>query len=107
MSCRNPNSEISAENCETLETLGPKIQNARKCNLKLVGGALKEAIHSYTILAPTSKFKVLKHPKREGRTDFLETLGGSYGSAEEEDDFRMLVQWVLQDLSSDTMLNFH
>jgi hypothetical protein len=38
MSCRNPNIEISAEISETLETLGPKIQNARNFNLKLVGG---------------------------------------------------------------------
>jgi hypothetical protein len=29
-------------------------------------------------------FKGLKHPKEEGHMDFLETLGGSYGSAEEE-----------------------
>jgi hypothetical protein len=29
-------------------------------------------------------FKGMKHPKEEGCTDFLETLGGSYGSAEEE-----------------------
>jgi hypothetical protein len=36
------------------------------------------------ILAPTSKFQVLKHSKEEGCTDFLETLGGSYGSAKEE-----------------------
>jgi hypothetical protein len=47
MSCRNPNSEISAEISETLETLGPKSQNARNFNLKLVGGALKEVVHSY------------------------------------------------------------
>jgi hypothetical protein len=44
MSCKNPNSEIFAENCETLETLGTKIQNAQKCNMKLVGGALKETM---------------------------------------------------------------
>jgi hypothetical protein len=31
-----------------------------------------------------SSFKRLKHPKEEGRTYFLETLGGMYGSAEEE-----------------------
>jgi hypothetical protein len=36
------------------------------------------------ILAPTSKFQVLKHSNEEGRTDFLETLVGSYGSVEEE-----------------------
>jgi hypothetical protein len=52
MSCKNPNSEISAENCETLETLGPKNQNSWKCNMKLDGGALKEAVHSYTLFSP-------------------------------------------------------
>jgi hypothetical protein len=30
LSCRNPDSEISAEISETLETLGPKIQNDQK-----------------------------------------------------------------------------
>jgi hypothetical protein len=57
MSCKNPKSEISTENYETLETLGPKIQNAQKCNLKVVGGALREDIHSYAIFSPN--FQVL------------------------------------------------
>jgi hypothetical protein len=35
------------------------------------------------ILASTSKFQVLKHSKEEGHTDFMETLGGSCGSARE------------------------
>jgi hypothetical protein len=52
MSCRNPNTEISTEISETLETLGPKIPNARKCNLNLVGGALKEVVHSYLLFIP-------------------------------------------------------
>jgi hypothetical protein len=30
-------------------------------------------------LAPTLKYKVLKHPKRRGLYSFLETLGGPYG----------------------------
>jgi hypothetical protein len=34
------------------------------------------------IFPPTSKYKVLECLKREGRTDFLETLGGSYDSTE-------------------------
>jgi hypothetical protein len=46
---QNPNSEISAENCETLE---PKIQNAQKLNLKLVGGVMREVVHSYTFFIP-------------------------------------------------------
>jgi hypothetical protein len=52
MSCRNPNTEISAEISETLETIGPKFQNARNFNLKLAGGALKKAVHSYGIFSP-------------------------------------------------------
>jgi hypothetical protein len=52
MSWRNPNTKISAEISETLETLGPKFQNAQNFNLKLVGGALKEAIQSYGIFSP-------------------------------------------------------
>jgi hypothetical protein len=49
MSCINPNTKISAE---ISETLGPKSRNARKCNLKLAGGALKEAVHSYVLFIP-------------------------------------------------------
>jgi hypothetical protein len=51
-SCRNPNSEFSVEISETLETLGPKIKNAQNCNLKLVEGALKEAVHFYALFRP-------------------------------------------------------
>jgi hypothetical protein len=35
-------------------------------------------------LAPTSKCQVLKTPRRVGRTDFLGTLGGSYGFCRRE-----------------------
>jgi hypothetical protein len=66
MSCRNPNSEISAENCETLETLGPKNQNARKCNLKLVGGALKEVVHSYALFIPSVQVLSVGTPRKGG-----------------------------------------
>jgi hypothetical protein len=52
MSCRNPNTEISAEISETLKTLGPKFQNAQNFDLKLVGGVLKEAVHSYAKIIP-------------------------------------------------------
>jgi hypothetical protein len=38
MSCKNPKTEISAEIGETIETLGPKIQNDQNFDLKLVGG---------------------------------------------------------------------
>ena len=46
MSCINHYTKISIE---ISETLGPKFQNAQNFNLKLVGGALKEAIQSYGI----------------------------------------------------------
>ena len=52
MSCRNPNIEISAEIGETIETLRPKIQNARNFDLKLAGGALKEDVNSCAIFIP-------------------------------------------------------
>jgi hypothetical protein len=52
MSCRNPNSEFSKEISETLETLGPKFQNAQNFDLKLVGGVLKEVVHSYSLFIP-------------------------------------------------------
>jgi hypothetical protein len=49
MTYRNPNTEISAEIGETLE---PKFQNAQNFDLKLVGGAMKEVIHSYALFSP-------------------------------------------------------
>jgi hypothetical protein len=52
MSYRNPKNEIMQKKCETLETLGPKIQNSRNCNLKVIGGVLKEVVHSYVIFSP-------------------------------------------------------
>ena len=64
MSCRNPNSEIFVEINETLETLGPKSQNAHKCNLKLVGGVLKEAVHYYVLLIPTVQVTSVETPQR-------------------------------------------
>jgi hypothetical protein len=68
MSCRNPDTEISAEISETLETLGPKFQNAWNFDLKLVGGALKEVVHSYAKIIPN--VQVLR--------DETEKEGGSY-----------------------------
>jgi hypothetical protein len=52
MSCRNPNTEISAEISETLETLGPKFQNAWNFDMKLVGGVMKEVLHSHSLFIP-------------------------------------------------------
>jgi hypothetical protein len=64
MSCRNPKTEISAENCETLETLEPKIQKSWKCNLKVVGGALKEAVHSYVLFSPNVQVLSAENPHK-------------------------------------------
>jgi hypothetical protein len=64
MSCRNPNTEISAKITETLETLGPKSQNDRKCNLKLAGDALKEAVHSYVLFIPNVQVTSVETPQR-------------------------------------------
>jgi hypothetical protein len=47
MSCKNPNSEISAEISETLETLGPKFQNARNFIMRFSGGVLDKVLLSY------------------------------------------------------------
>ena len=52
MSCRNPNSEISAEIRKTLETLGPKFQNARNFTLRVPGGALEDFVLSYAKIIP-------------------------------------------------------
>jgi hypothetical protein len=52
MCCRNPNTEISVEINETLETLGPKFQNAWNFDLKLARGEMKEAVHSYSLFSP-------------------------------------------------------
>ena len=65
MSCRNPNTEFSAE---ISETLGPKFQNAWNFDLKLAGGALKEFVHSYS--KNIANFQVL--------TTETEKEGGSY-----------------------------
>jgi hypothetical protein len=51
-SCKNPILKFYAEISETLETLGPKLQNAHNCSLRLVGGTLKEAIHTYALFSP-------------------------------------------------------
>jgi hypothetical protein len=47
MSCRNPKIKNSAENCKTLETLAPKIQNSQNFTLRVFGGALREVVHPY------------------------------------------------------------
>jgi hypothetical protein len=69
MSCRNPNSEISAEISETLETLGPKFQNARNFTLRVSGGALEEVVLSYAKIIPNVQVLRAETPQK----------GGSYG----------------------------
>jgi hypothetical protein len=69
MSCKNPNTEICAEIGETLETLGPKFQNARNFDLNLVGGVLKEYVHSYSKNSPNVQVLRVETEKE----------GGSYG----------------------------
>ena len=108
MSCRNPKSEFSAENCETLETLRPKIQNSRNCNLRVVGGALREAVHPYVIFIPNVSVLSVGTPKKERVVRISGNPGMLYNSAEERGRLAlMLLQWVLQDLCSGPILNFH
>jgi hypothetical protein len=65
MSCRNPDTKISTEFSETLDTLGPKFQNARNFDLKLARSALKEVVHSYAKISPN--IQVLRaETKKEG-----------------------------------------
>ena len=52
MSCKNPNTEIYAEISKTLETLGPKFQNAWNFTLRVSGGALEEVVLSYAKISP-------------------------------------------------------
>jgi hypothetical protein len=69
VSCKNPKNEILQKNCGTLETLAPKIQNSRNCNLKVVGGALKEVLHSYAKFSPNISVEGAKTTQKgEGRT---------------------------------------
>jgi hypothetical protein len=62
MSCRNPKTEISTENCDTL---GPKIQNSWNCNLRIAGGVLREAVHPYPIFSPNVSVESVETLKRE------------------------------------------
>jgi hypothetical protein len=105
MSCINPKTGISAENCGTL---GPKIQNARKCNLKVVGGALKEAVHSYAMFSPNTQVQSVETPKIERVVPFSGNPRRVVRFCRRERTTCLkLVQWLLQDLCSETMLDFH
>ena len=52
MSCINPNTEISTEISKTLETLGPKFQNAQNFTLRVFGDVLEEDVLSYAKRIP-------------------------------------------------------
>jgi hypothetical protein len=52
MSCKNPISEFFAEISETLETLGPKFQNARNFTLRDSEDALGETVRFYAKNSP-------------------------------------------------------
>jgi hypothetical protein len=73
MSCRNPNTEISAEISENLETLGPKFQNAQNFDLKLAGVVLKEAVHSYSIFNPNVQFPSVENLQKSRSYRFSRT----------------------------------
>jgi len=66
MSCRNPNSKISAK---ISETLGPKFQNARNFTLRVSGGAVEETILSHAKVSPNVQLLRVETPQK----------GGSYG----------------------------
>jgi hypothetical protein len=71
MSCRNPNSEISAEISETLETLGPKFQNARNFTLRVSGGALEEVVLSHAKIIPNVQVLMAETPQKGGSYRFF------------------------------------
>jgi hypothetical protein len=48
--------------------LEPKIRNAQKCNMKLVGGVLKEAIPVYVLFIPS--FQVLSGENSQKRRSY-------------------------------------
>ena len=70
MSCRNPKNEIFAKKCETLETLQPKIQNSQNCNMRVVGGVLREVVHPYAIFIPNVQVLSAETPKNRGSYKF-------------------------------------
>jgi hypothetical protein len=83
MGCRNPKTKIPAEN---YETLGPKIQNSQKCNLKVAEGALKEAVHSYAIFSPNVSVESDETTKQERVVPFYGNLRRAVRFCRREDD---------------------
>jgi hypothetical protein len=107
MSCRNLKSEFSAENYETLETLGPKIQNSRNCNLIVVGGVLREVIHPYAIFSHNVSVLSVGTPKKARVIQISGNPRRVVRFCRKNDGFLCrLVQWLLQDLCFDIMLSF-
>jgi hypothetical protein len=70
-SCKNTILKFSAEINKTLETLGPKSQNARNCSLRLVGGALKEVVHAYALLIPNFQVPSVENLQKSGSYGFF------------------------------------
>jgi hypothetical protein len=68
MSCRNPNSEISAE---ISETLGKKFQNARNFILRLYGDALEDAVLSHSKISPNIQVLMAETPQKGGSYRFF------------------------------------
>jgi hypothetical protein len=68
------------KNCGTLETLGPKIKNSQKCNMNVVGGALREFIQSYENVSPNFQVLSVGTPKKRGSYKFSGNPRRSYGS---------------------------
>jgi len=63
----NPNSEISAE---ISETLGSKFQNVRNFTLRVSGGAMEEAILSYSKINPNVQVLSVETPQKGGSYRF-------------------------------------
>jgi hypothetical protein len=61
MSCRNPNTKISAEICETL---GSKIENSWNFILRVYGDALEEAILFHPKNSPSIQVLRVGSPRK-------------------------------------------
>ena len=74
MSCRNPIYEIFVEIRETLETLGPKFQNAQNFTMRVFGGALEEVVLSYAKINPNVQVLRVETPQKGGSYEFSGNL---------------------------------
>jgi hypothetical protein len=104
-SYRNPKKHKSAENCETL---GTNFQNAQNFTLRVSGGALEKVVLSYANIFLNFQFLGAETHKIRGlykisgnlrRVVRLCKRGGKTGKR------FYLVQWVLQNLCSETINN--